>query len=152
MDPASAVIGIISFGFTVIKEINDLRKAIKNAPDQVQALHDSSVAVSLLLSRLQLSGAGALPHTPQATDYFNSLCDKVNHSLKEVSTIMEKIVQPHRHENGSGYRKPKIALKRWIASRDRLDRIAGKLTELRKALCEMLEFSQAYVVLGLMSR
>lgn len=142
MDPASAIIGIISFGFTVIKEINDIYKAFKGAPEQVQALHDASVAVSLLLSRLQSFEAREPLDTPQAADYFKGLCEKADLRLKEVRTIITKVTQPHSSDNDSTHGGPKIRLRRWVTSRDKLDRIAEKLTELRKALCEMLEVLQ----------
>ena len=73
MDPASAIIGIVSFGFTVIGKINKIRKAIKDAPSQVQALQDSSIVVGLLLSRIQVAGRCTISRSSQADAYFESL-------------------------------------------------------------------------------
>ena len=142
MDPASAVISLISFGFTVVGQINRLRKAIKDAPEHVHALHDSSIAVSLLLSRLQVSETRTLLRAPQAAGYVESLCERSQRSLEEASGILEKIVRPRAVDDNSGNARPHIILKRWIISRDKLERVGRILGEVRKSLCEILGFMQ----------
>ena len=78
MDPASAIIGIVSFGFTVIGKVIEIRKAIKDAPDRIQALQDSTIAVELLLSRIQVSMASTLSRSQREDDYFNLLRKRWN--------------------------------------------------------------------------
>lgn len=69
MDPASAIIGIVSFGFTVFAKVNEIRKDIKGAPDKVQALQDACIGVELLLSRLSTTTARTVPCPPSAVPH-----------------------------------------------------------------------------------
>ncbi len=61
MDPASAIIGIVSFGLTVFAKVNEVRKEINSAPEQVRALQQACIGVELLLSRLDTTAARTVP-------------------------------------------------------------------------------------------
>ena len=139
MDPASAIIGIVSFGSGVFGKANDLRKAIKDAPDRVQALQDSCDVVTLLLSKLQASGGhSALSCSPEGTRYLQALCDKSNVCLMDVNTAVTQVLSGG-NING---RTPKLRLRgrKLITNKEKLDDLEKKMMELRKALCEMLVF------------
>ena len=146
MDPASAIITFVSTGFTIIGKINEIRKAIRDAPKQVQALQDSSVAVSLLLSRIQVAGSRGISQSLQVDTYFESLHNKSQECLLKVDETVERIVvQSSTEGSGSDSAKIRISLKRWVMDKGALADLTGKLMEVRKTLCEMLEFLQMYV-------
>ena len=148
MDPASAIIGIVSFGFTVIGKINKIRKAIKDAPSQVQALQDSSIVVGLLLGRIQVAERCTISRSSQADAYFESLRERVHDCLKKVDVIIEKVTEKSSDDDGGGNSgRPMIHLNlsRWFMGKGQLEDLTGKLTEVRKALCEMLDFLQVCV-------
>ena len=139
MDPASAIIGIVSFGFVVFAKVNELRKAIKDAPDRVRALQDSCVVINLFLSKLEASGGhSALSCSPEGTRYLQALCEKANVCLTDVDAAVKKVVSGGEIDG----RTPKLRLRRrkWIINKGKLDDLEQKMTELRKALCEMLDF------------
>ena len=142
MDPASAIIGIVSFGFVVFGKVNDLRKAIKDAPDRVQALQDSCVVVTLFLSKLQTSGGhNALSCSPEGNRYLQALCEKTNAYLTDVDTAVKKIISGG---NINGHTtQPKLRWRKWITNKGKLDDLEKKIMELRKVLCEMLLFLHA---------
>ena len=147
MDPASAVIGIVSFGFTVIGELIKIRKAIKDAPEQAQALQDSSVAVSLLLSRIQVTGGRSLSRSPQTNAYFVPLCKRAVDYLKRVDETLKKVItQVTPNGDGNDEREPRLNWRKWFMDKGALADLTGKLADVRKAFCEMLEFLQVYVL------
>ena len=147
MDPASAIIGIVSFGFTVIGQLNKIRKAIKDAPEQVQALQDSSIAVGLLLSRIQVAGDCSLSRSSQTNAYFDTLRKRVEDCLKNVDQTLKKVIsQIPSDGDGNDERKPRLNWRRWFMDKGALTDLTGKLGDVRKALCEMLEFLQVYVL------
>ena len=139
MDPASAIIGIVSFGFVVFSKVNDLRKAIKDAPDRVQALQDSRVVVTLLLSKLQASsGHNVLSCSPEQIRYLQALCDKANVCLADVDAAVKKVVSGGEIDGHTP--KPRVHRRKRIINKGKLDDLEKKMMELRKALCEMLDF------------
>ena len=147
MDPASAIIGIVSFGFTVIGQLNKIRKAIKDAPEQVQALQDSSVVVGLLLSRIQVAGGCSLSRSPHTNAYFESLCKRAEDRLKNVDETLQKVIaQIPSDGDGNDERKLRLNWRRWFMDKGALADLTGKLAHVRKALCEMLEFLQVCVL------
>lgn len=134
MDPASAIIGIVSFGFTVFKEVNKLRKAIRDAPDHVQSLQDSCDAATLLLSPLQVSEVRALSCSPDATRYLQALCERTNVCLMEINAAVKNFPSG---ESTDGH-TPTLRRRKWLVNRGRLDDLTEKMMELRKDLCDML--------------
>ena len=147
MDPASAIIGIVSFGFTVIGQLNKIRKAIKDAPEQVQALQDSSIAVGFLLSRIQVAGGCSLSRSPHTNAYFESLCKRAEDCLKKVDETLQKVIARIPPDgDGNNEHKPRLNWRKWFKDKGVLADLMGKLADVRKALCEMLEFLQVYVL------
>ena len=149
MDPASAIIGIVSFGFTVIGQLNKIRKAIKDAPEQIQTLQDSSVAVLSLLRMIQeaISRIPLHPARPEVDAYLESLYKKAENNLKKVDEVVEKVVAQNLPSGGgSDNHLIRVNWKRWFTDKGKLEDLAGKLADVRKALCEMLEFLQMCVL------
>lgn len=149
MDPASAIITIVSTGFTVVGKINEFRKAVKDAPDQVQALQDSSVAVEVLLQQVQeaVSFVPLHPAQPQVDAYLESLCKNAVDNLKKVNGVVEKVVaQVPPSGGGTDKHLIRVNWKRWFVDKGKVEDLAGKLAEVRKALCETLEFLQMCVL------
>ena len=147
MDPASAIIGIVSFGFTVIGQLNKIRKAIKDAPEQVQTLQDSCVVAGLLLSRIQVAGSCSVSRSPQTNAYFEPLCKRAEDCLKNVDQTLKKVIaQIPSDGDGNDERKPRLNWRRWFMDKGTLADLTGKMADVRKALCEMLELLQVYVL------
>ena len=141
MDSASAIVGIVSFGFVVFSKANDLRKAIKDAPDRVQALQDSCVVVTLLLSKLQVSGGhNALSCSPEGDRYLQALCEKANVCLMDVDAAVKKVRVVSIGNINGRTRKLRLHWRKWVANKGKLNDLEKKMMELRKALCEMLDF------------
>lgn len=88
MDPASAVIGIVAFGFTVFGKVNEMRTAVKGASQQVQALQDTSTVVELLLIRLQTIKSRESSYTAAELVYLEKLCARSRFCLQEVETVV----------------------------------------------------------------
>ena len=155
MDPASAIIGIVSFGFTVFQKVNEVRKAIKTAPEKLRALQESCFAVELFLRRLQAVQDCPLSHvhSPDELAYLLLLCDRATRCLEEVNEALDQISVRRssdgktRRTNSNGSPKSRhstqsIAIHRirWIMRRDDFEDITCKVRELRDALGVVLEF------------
>ena len=89
MDPASAIIGIVSFGFTVFGKVNEIRKVIKGAPAQLRSLETSSNLIIFYLKRLQGAEAPGSSHPDAA--HIVELCNSARQYLDDVKTIMDKV-------------------------------------------------------------
>ncbi len=95
MDPASAIIGIVSFGLTVFKEINEIRKDFKDAPEQVRALQDECIGIEILLDTLSAVSPEAVPKSPRTVAHLTRLSDKARGRLEEVREMTKKITSRH---------------------------------------------------------
>lgn len=92
MDPASAVIGIVSFGLTVIGKVNKLRKAIKGAPQQVRALEEFYVVVKVLLGKLQALNTHAVTYTKDELAWCQLLYERAQMCLHDVDMAVKKVL------------------------------------------------------------
>ncbi|KAI0085488.1 hypothetical protein BDY19DRAFT_996627 [Irpex rosettiformis] len=135
MDPASAVIGITSFTFTVCGKINALRKEIKGAPGQVQALQELCGVIELFVDRLRSIGTPDASYSPGEAAYLNVLCDKSQHCLEEVDKAVEAVVVRIR---GGG--QPAIRWNKWIMKKGDLQEMSQTLMNLRDSLSMMVDF------------
>ncbi len=133
MDPASAIIGIVSFGFTVFAKVNEIRKDIKGAPEKVQALQDACADVEFLLNTIDLPQSGLVSYPPRAIAHLDRLCDTARHRLEEVNTLMEK-VKARSKSNGGTSSGVRISSTRYIMKKGEFEEISQKLKELRETL------------------
>ena len=152
MDPASAIIGIVSFGFTVFRRLNEVRKAIKTAPEKLQALQESCFAVELFLRRLQAIQDCPLSHvhSPDELAHLVLLCNRARHCVEKVNEALAQIsVQrsndgKNRGNGGSESRQStrfmSIRRIRWIMKRNDFENITCKVREVRDALAVVVEF------------
>ena len=131
MDPASAIIGIVSFGFEVFKKINGVRKAVKDAPDDLSSLEDSCLLIELSLDQLQtMSVLGSLRVD---TTRFERLCSNARRYLKDIEVIVDRVtVVANDRDCQIGRRS--IRKIKWLMKKDDLNDIARKLKELRVTL------------------
>ena len=141
MDPASAVVGIVSFGFTVLGKINEVRKAIKGAPRSVQDLKDSCALVELTLEKLKSIETHVVPQSTAELSYLGLLRDNAQRGLKEVEEAVDKVlVSESNGNNGSGL--PKLYVRKFILNKNNFEEFSRKVKELQNALDRMLSFSQ----------
>ena len=127
--------------------MNKIRKAIKDAAEHVQVLQDSFIVVNLLLSRIRVAGDRALPSSPQPGLFFESLCKRADIDLNKVDETLKKVIaQSPSHGDGSDKNEIDVSWRKWFMNRGALADLTGKLADVRKALYEMLEFLQVYVL------
>lgn len=144
MDPASAIIGIVSFGFTVLKKINDMRKDIKGAPKQLQALQQSCGSLQLLLATLDTTRSRPIPYPPEAASHIQCLCASARECLEDVNAIISKVtIQPISTSGALG--PPKVSLKKWLMKKNDLEDTSKRLKELRETLTVMVNFIHSWV-------
>lgn len=142
MDPASAIISIASFGFTVFNKFNELRRTIKGAPEQIRALQDSCVVVELLIQKLRVVEMPSTGTIYSAEDLacLEVLCDRARQRLEDVERAIRRVAV---HSPGRGSRIGlKIRVAKWILNKDGFEEISKKLNETRDALWTMLDFIQ----------
>lgn len=140
VDPASAVISIVSFGLTVFRKVNEIRKKIKDAPEQVRALQQACIGVELLLSRLNTTTARTVPCPPEAVlvPHFERLCTEAQPCLEDVDTIVEKVAQSKTPNGGSG--ATRLRFRKWFMKKGEFEDTSAKLKELRETLKMMIDF------------
>lgn len=140
MDPASAVVGIVSFGFTVFGKVNEIRKSIKGAPQQVQALQESYVVVRVLLCKLQALNTHAVTYTADELDCFELLCKRSQQCLRDVDEAVKKVVaQGPKVKAGD---TPKVRLLKWILNKGDFEEMTKKLKDVREVLGTMVDLMQ----------
>ena len=136
MDPASAIIGIVSFGFTVFSKVNNVRKIIKGGPQQLQSLEDSCSTVLLFLNRLRDAEAPGSLH-PDAT-HIVALCETARRALDDVKTIMDNVAvrgSASAWDSAAGRRS--IRKFKLLRKNDDIINIARKLKELESTLASI---------------
>ena len=140
MDPASAVIGIVSFSCTVFGKINEMRKAIKAAPDDLQSLEDSCFLAELSLEQIRAMG---IPESSRVdATRLERLCNNVQRQLEDVDVIVDKVTVAAAVQ-GNRARERSIRRVKWLMKKDDLDSIARKLKELQITLALMVIMMQS---------
>ena len=143
MDPASAVIGIVSFGITVIGKVNEVRKVIQGAPKKLEALRESCTIIELLLTRLQATMQRTRLQAEAEGEHLARVCDQARHCLEEVDRIID-IVTVYTTSNGNsgvaGTRKVRIS--KWVARKGDLEDFSNKLRELQGILSSLVGLVQ----------
>ncbi|KAI0090454.1 hypothetical protein BDY19DRAFT_773051 [Irpex rosettiformis] len=138
MDPASATISIVSFGFTVFNRVNEVRKAIKAAPEQLQALQESCLVIDLYLNKLQAAQTLTLSRTTKEMAYLDLLCRRARHHLEQVDHALNNVLV---HSSRGGEIKARSLNRfRWFLMKNDLEGISRKVKESQDALGMMLEF------------
>ncbi len=141
MDPASAVIGIVSFGFTVLGKVNEVRKAIKDAPESIRSLQESCTVVELLLEKLKSTETHKIPRSSAEDAYLCLLRDNAQKCLQEVEAAVERVVV--RSADGDDPSQPEIRLKKFMLSRSNFLEFSRKVKQLQEALDRILNFTQS---------
>lgn len=145
MDPASAIISIVSFGFTVLKKINDVRKDVKGAPEQVRSLQQLCCSIQLLLTTLDTTKSHTTPYAPEAAPHLQCLCASARECLEEVNTIIRKVTTQPTSTSPGASGAPKVSLKRWLMKKNDFDDASRKLRELRDTLTVMVNYMHSWV-------
>lgn len=140
MEPASAVIGIVSFGFTVFEKVNEIHKSIKGAPQQVQALQDTCNTVEMLLRKLRSLETQIVPHSEDDLITLKRLCERSQRCLEEVEKVVDKVIA--KNPGRSSGSEMKIRLRKWVLNKHDLEDTSKKLKEVREALRVMMDFVQ----------
>ncbi len=140
MDPASAIIGIVSFGFTVFAKVNEIRKSIKGAPQQVQALQESYVVARVLLSKLQTLNTHTITYTADELACFELLCERSQQCLHDVDEAVKKVMAQTSDANAD--RTPKVRLLKWFLNKGDFEEMTKKLNDVREALGTMVDLMQ----------
>ena len=143
MDPASAVIGIVSFGITVIGKVNEVRKVIQGAPKKLEALRESCAIIRILLARLQDTMQLPRLQAEAEGEHLARICDQAQHCLEEVDRIIDTVTV-HTTSNGNsrvaGTRKVRIS--KWVARKGDLEEFSSKLRELQGILSSLVGLVQ----------
>ena len=137
MDPPSAIVGIVSFGFTVFGKVKEVRKAIKGASEDLQSLHDSCDLIELSLE--QLRTVSALGSFEAEDTRLENLCDKAQRYLRDVEVLVEKVTVTGNGKSGG----PPIRRIKWLMKKDNINDIARKLRELQITLALMVIMMQS---------
>lgn len=140
MDPASAIIGIVSFGFTVFAKVNEIRKSIKGAPQQVQALQESYVVARVLLSKLQTLNTQPVTYTEDELACFELLCERSQQCLRDVDEAVKKVMAQISDANAD--RTPKVRLLKWFLNKADFEEMTKKMKDIREALGTMVDLMQ----------
>jgi hypothetical protein len=141
MDPASAIIGIAAFGFTVFGKVNEVIKTIKDAPEQLAALNDASRDVELLLSALQQTSVNLRLRSPAELAYLERLHARTQKCLEDINNFAEKVQRSA--QNGAGTNK--IKLLKWFMKKSDFDDIKQKIRDLEVSLGLLMAFVNSCV-------
>ncbi|KAI0339164.1 ankyrin [Trametopsis cervina] len=136
MDPASAIIGIVSFGLTVFGKVKEVVDTVKGASDDLQALKDVSADIEVLLLAIQRTDIH-LHFTPgPELAYLGRLQTRVEKSLESVDAFAEKVQKLSRNANGES----KINKVKWFLKKSEFDDVNQQLKDIETALGLMMAF------------
>lgn len=129
MDPASAILGIVAFGLTVMGGIKKLRSLMSDVPKNLQSLFDDASHVEAVMKYIQqMHEAGSL--TPGSAS--NAMSLSVKDQVQLAKKILEDI-QCFLDENGFGNSSDTARRLRMLSAARMLIR-RGHLKELQKNL------------------
>ena len=147
MDPVGSTVGIITFGFTVFRQLESLREFINAAPNQLQALQDSCTATTLLLRRAEQIYE-RMPDLDQSTatlriEQLDQLWSNVDRYLKDIDAILKKL-SGSISGNGKGrVRRVAIRLRKWLFKPNEVENVAKRLSILQLSLLMMVNFTNS---------
>lgn len=130
MDP----INIISFGLTVFKKINEIRKDVKAAPEQLESLQVLSEGIEIIFMRLQKMRPHMQLIEAKELAFLKKLDENVHHHLEQVNRFVEQ-VQGKASDSG---RKRRVKIIAWIMGKDDFDNISRTLRDLQGTLDTMM--------------
>lgn len=124
MDPLSftaSVIAVLTLTGTVIKSLNEIRTALKNAPDDLLTLLDEMTDFQYVLRSIRDM---AFDSSPNAFSELSRLASRAKQKLDELENILH--YQILRHVPAAG-EKPEVPRLRWL-------RVRGKVGAIRECL------------------
>ena len=136
MDPASAIIGFVSFGLAVFNKVDEIVRTLKGAKEDLQALRDRSADAEVLLLAIQHSHHSFQPYSSHEAAYFGRLYARAQKYLGEVDAFADKVLQPSVVNGRDG----KIKKLQWMLKRRDFDDVLQKMQDLESALNAMLGF------------
>lgn len=138
MDPASATIGIASFGFTVFGKVNDILKTIRGASERLATLQELSSDIEVLLLALQRvdTDAHLRFRSSEELAYLDRLRARTQKCLVEVNAFAEKVQRSPR--TAPGVRR--INLFSWYIKKSDFEDISRKMKDLESSLGLMMAF------------
>ena len=89
MDPASAIIGIAGFGFTVFGKVNEVLQTIKGASEQLSSLKEVAEDIELLLTSLQQANANIRVRSPAELAYLERLRARAERHLEAAGRVID---------------------------------------------------------------
>ena len=145
MDPASSIVSIISFGFSVFRTVESLREYIKAAPDQLQALQDSCTAATLLLGRLEQIHRRR-PYNSTDTSEIkqpDQLWINIARYMKDVDAALKELAESVQNNRKGRFRRLASCLRKWYFKRDEVENVAKRLSILQLSLLMMVNFTNS---------
>ncbi|KAI0085528.1 hypothetical protein BDY19DRAFT_439425 [Irpex rosettiformis] len=138
MDGASAIIGIVAFGFTVFNKVDTILKTVRGASEELATLQELSTDIEVLLLALQRTDTDAHLRfrSPEELAYLDRLRARTQRCLEQVEVFAEKVQRPSR--NGQGVRR--IKMFNWYIKKNDFDDIARKMKDLESSLGLMMAF------------
>ena len=133
MDGVSTAISFVSSGYTAFKKVRELRKSIKDAPEQLQSLEDSCDLVERLLHDLEL--ASSRPPLNSDVRRLKRLSERVQKSLSKVERLVDKVVKAYSDEGGSAGRV-KVRWIKWFLYQGDFESMEKELKDLRSMIID----------------
>lgn len=131
MDGVSTAISLFSSGYTAFKKVREVRKAIKDAPGQLDSLERSCALIEHLLNNLKAVSSCLPAHND--LHHLDHLSEQAQHHFEEVQKIANKVTKGHSNEDRStGERK--IRPFRWILHKESIERVEVEMKELQNML------------------
>ena len=129
MDGVSTAISFVSSGYTAFKKVRELRKSIKDAPEQLQSLEDSCNLVEQLLRDLELASS----RLPLNSDVrrLKRLSERVQKSLSEVERLVDKVLKAYSDEG-----RVKVRWIKWFLYKDDFESMEKELKDLRSMIID----------------
>ena len=129
MDGVSTAISFVSSGYTAFKKVRELRKSIKDAPEQLQSLEDSCNLVEQLLRDLELASS----RLPLNSDVrrLKRLSERVQKSLSEVERLVDKVFKAYSDEG-----RVKVRWIKWFLYKDDFESMEKELKDLRSMIID----------------
>ena len=142
MDGVSTAISLFSSGYTAFKKVREMRKAIKDAPDQLKSLERSCAFTEQLLDNLKTTSS----RLPSDIDlrHLHYLSHQAQGHLAEVENIADKVTKECLDEDGDVVCR-KVRHMKWMFHKEDVERIETELKELQDTLSVLFALIQSCV-------
>lgn len=143
MDGVSTAISLVSSGYTAFKKVREVRKTIKNAPDQLDSLERSCAFTEHLLDRIRMANSYLPTHSDSR--HLMHLSDQAQHHFNEVGRLADKVTKGWSSEVGdTGERS--IRQMKWMLHKESIERMEVEMKELQNTLSILLVSMQPCVM------